>query len=46
MKQIKQEQIDSILKVLYEMNLSAKSYDEMKKFFDDLPVCNCPKEEK
>lgn len=38
MKQITQEQIMQVLQTIYQTNISAKDFDIVKKFFNDLPV--------
>ncbi len=45
MKQITQQQIDSILKIIYQLNISAKSFDELTQFFKDLPLIKVEKPE-
>lgn len=37
MKTITQEQIASVLQVVYQTNISAQSFDILKKFFNELP---------
>lgn len=38
MKTITQEQIGTVLQAIYQTNISAQSFDALKKFFNDLPA--------
>jgi hypothetical protein len=38
MKNITTNQIEELLKVIYQTNISAMQFDVIKKFFNELPV--------
>jgi hypothetical protein len=38
MKKITIEQINTVLSTVYQTNITAKAFDELKKFFSNLPI--------
>ena len=46
MKQITTEQINAVLQVIYQTNISAQQFDAVKKMFADLPVLEDKKKRK
>jgi hypothetical protein len=45
-KKITAQQIESILQAFYQTNVSAKDFDQIKKFLSELPEVEVPKEKK
>lgn len=46
MKQIKTEEINAVLQVIYQTNISAQQFDAVKKMFEDLPEVEVKSEKK
>jgi hypothetical protein len=45
MKQIKTEQIEAVLQVIYSTNIPASQFDALRKLFSELPDIKEPKDD-